>query len=107
MPSPTPGKPRSTFRNLISRFNDHERNKAWSRDDPMHVYSVPEDERVAVPSIWVVELFPPSRFDSLHRPTRGGLAHENAVGVLLVAKTFSLAVVVQRQTGEKGECRIV
>jgi hypothetical protein len=53
------------LRTLISRFNDHQRNQAWSRDDPMHVYSVPEDERVAVPSIWVVELFPPSRFDSL------------------------------------------
>jgi hypothetical protein len=37
----------------------------WSRDDPMHNVFVPEDECVAVPTLWVVELFPPSAASEL------------------------------------------
>ena len=46
-------------------FNEHDRNKVWSREDPGRNLSVPEDEHVAVPGIWVVELFPPSEFAAL------------------------------------------
>ncbi|OBC06983.1 MULTISPECIES: hypothetical protein [Gordonia] len=48
------------WRRELTRFNDHDRNKAWDPADPMHNVTVPGDEHVTVPAIWVVELFPPS-----------------------------------------------
>lgn len=59
--------------NLIQR-NDHDRHKVWRRTDPGHNVLVPGDEHVAVPALWVVELFPPSVATELdavmrkHRP---------------------------------------
>lgn len=50
---------------LLMRYNDHQRDLAWSREDPMRSYSVREDEHVSVPALWIVELFPPSRFHAL------------------------------------------
>jgi hypothetical protein len=44
----------------LVRYNEHDRNKARSLDDPMHNIFVPDDEHVSVPSLWVIELFPPS-----------------------------------------------
>lgn len=46
--------------NVIHVFNTHDRHKVWSRDDPLHNVVVPEGEHVTVPTLWVVELFPPS-----------------------------------------------
>jgi hypothetical protein len=48
-------------------FHQHELNKVWSLDDPLHNFTVPSDEHVEVPAIWVVELFPPSHYQSLVR----------------------------------------
>lgn len=44
----------------LIRYNELDRFKAWSRDDPMHNVFVPEYEHVTVLTLWVVELFPPS-----------------------------------------------
>jgi hypothetical protein len=44
----------------LIRYNELDRDRAWSRDDPMHNVFVPEYEHVVVPTMWVVELFPPS-----------------------------------------------
>ena len=46
-------------------FNDHERHKVCSLDDPRENVFVPDEEHVNVPGIWMVELFPPSEFASL------------------------------------------
>lgn len=48
------------WRTALVRLNDHDRNKAWDPQDPLHNVTVPDDEHVTVPAIWVVELFPPS-----------------------------------------------
>ncbi|GAS98593.1 uncharacterized protein RMCC_5558 [Mycolicibacterium canariasense] len=53
--------------NLIHLFNTHDRHKAWSRDDPRHNVTVPDAEHVTVPTLWVVELFPPSVAAELRR----------------------------------------
>ncbi|WP_445161427.1 hypothetical protein ACTXG5_25475 [Mycobacterium sp. Dal123C01] len=50
----------SRWINILYRYHDLDRDRAWSRDDPMHNLTVPADEHVAVPTLWVVELFPPS-----------------------------------------------
>lgn len=46
--------------NYIEVFEQHEFNKAWPKSDPMKNLDVPKDERVEIPGVWVVELFPPS-----------------------------------------------
>lgn len=51
-------------------YNDHDRNKAHSTDDPWHNLHVPEDEHVTVPALWVIELFPPSAAAELIELTR-------------------------------------
>jgi hypothetical protein len=56
-----------TWINWLSPLNEHERHKAWPRRDRMHDFSVPEDERAFIPSIWAVELFPPSEIGALER----------------------------------------
>lgn len=48
-------------------FNQHELDKAWNPEDPLHNFTVPDDEHVEIPVIWVVELFPPSEYQSLVR----------------------------------------
>jgi hypothetical protein len=53
--------------NLIHLFNTHDRHKAWSRDDPRHNVTVPDTEHVTVPTLWIVELFPPSVAAELRR----------------------------------------
>lgn len=53
--------------NYLIPFTEHDRNKVWSLEDPLHHVTVPEDEHVNMPSIWVVELFPPSEFASLSK----------------------------------------
>ncbi|SBT64294.1 hypothetical protein GA0070622_1267 [Micromonospora sediminicola] len=56
----------------LAVFNDHERNKKWDLDDPLHNVRVPPQEHVHMPGIWVVELFPPSQFSSLDQAIRKG-----------------------------------
>jgi len=53
--------------NYLGVFNHHDRDKAWSLDDPHHNVFVPEDEHVNVAGIWIVELFPPTELPSLER----------------------------------------
>lgn len=51
--------------NWLYVFSELERCRAWSRDDPFHNLSVPADEQVAMPGIWVAEFFPPSQASNL------------------------------------------
>jgi hypothetical protein len=51
--------------NFFLSYHSHAVAVAWSRDDPMHNLHVPDDEHVAMPTLWVVELFPPSEFAAL------------------------------------------
>ena len=53
--------------NLLIPFEELEREKIWSGDDPLHNLFVPSDEHVTLPAVWVVELFPPSEIESLTR----------------------------------------
>lgn len=53
--------------NYLIPFNEHDRHKIWSLDDPSKNLTVPADEHVTMPGIWVVELFPPSEFSALER----------------------------------------
>lgn len=56
--------------NFLSAFNNHDRDKAWSLEDPHHNVFVPEDEHVNVAGIWIVELFPPTELPGLERAIR-------------------------------------
>lgn len=56
--------------NFLSVFNTHDRDKAWSLDDPHHNVFVPDDEHVNVAGIWIVELFPPTELQALERAIR-------------------------------------
>ncbi|MFV2125228.1 hypothetical protein ACFHWS_11855 [Micromonospora sp. LOL_013] len=51
----------------LSQFNALERDRIWDPTDRLHDFQVPADEHVNMPSIWVVELFPPSAFSQLER----------------------------------------
>ncbi|WP_129665775.1 hypothetical protein [Phytoactinopolyspora endophytica] len=51
----------------LSRFNELERDRIWDPTDRLHDFQVPADERVTMPGIWVVELFPPSAFARLEQ----------------------------------------
>ena len=53
--------------NYLLSFNSHDRDLAWSRDNPHHNLVVSTDEHVNMPSIWVVELFPPTEIPALER----------------------------------------
>ncbi|WP_148046087.1 hypothetical protein [Nocardioides marmoriginsengisoli] len=65
--------------NFFSTFNHYERLKVEPLDDPMHNLIVPDGERVTQGGVWVVELFPPSRFEALRRSLeRNGWDEEKA-----------------------------
>lgn len=51
--------------NWLIPFNEHDRDRAWSRDSHMENIFVPEDEHVNVAGVWLVELFPPTELPSL------------------------------------------
>lgn len=51
--------------NVLLSHHSHAVAVAWSRDDPMHNLQVPDDEHVTIPTLWVVELFPPSEYAAL------------------------------------------
>src|SRR5680860_340193 len=54
----------------LTQFNELERDRIWDPTDRMHDFQGPADEHVAMPGIWVVELFPPSAFTRLERAIR-------------------------------------
>ncbi|MDG4835233.1 hypothetical protein O7631_01720 [Micromonospora sp. WMMD967] len=60
------------FLSYLHAFNTHDRDKAWDLDDLLHNLNVPDSEHVYVPSLWVVELFPPSQFAALERAIKNG-----------------------------------
>lgn len=51
----------------LSQFNALERHKIWDPTDELHDFTVPADEHVTIPSLWVVELFPPSQLGQLEK----------------------------------------
>lgn len=51
--------------NRLSPYNELDRYRAESRTSRRYNVFVPDDEHVTVPSIWVVELFPPTELSSL------------------------------------------
>jgi hypothetical protein len=78
----------SRWINILYRYHDLDRDRVWSRDDPMHNLIVPADEHVAVPCLWVVELFPPSAAAELasivnrYNPSAKLLEHRDSITVL-------------------------
>ena len=53
--------------NFLHPFNEYHRFLAWDPRDRSHNVTAPVGETLEVPGIWVVEIFPPSEFDSLVR----------------------------------------
>jgi hypothetical protein len=51
--------------NYLVVFHQHDRDKAWSREDPLHNVTVPPGDHAHIPGIWVAELFPPSELPKL------------------------------------------
>jgi len=56
--------------NYFHPFNEHDRNRVEPRDDRMQNMLLPEGEAVEHGGIWVVEFFPPSRYDQLRKSLR-------------------------------------
>lgn len=56
--------------NYLLAFHQHDLDKVWNRNASMHSFALPADEHVSVPSVWVLELFPPSQFASLESAIR-------------------------------------
>jgi len=56
--------------NWLIPFNEHDRHFAQRLDGWMHNIRAPEDEHVTTPSIWVVELFPPTDLPKLEAALR-------------------------------------
>lgn len=54
----------------LLQFNEFDRVKASGPDYALSEFTVPGDEHVTVPAIWVVELFPPSEIDALEKSLR-------------------------------------
>lgn len=54
----------------LSAFNQHDRNRAWSGDDPLHNLIVEGGSHALVPDLWVVDYFPPSELTALEQALR-------------------------------------
>lgn len=52
--------------NYLLPYNELDRDRAWSRE-ALHNLIVPPNERVAIPSLWIAEVFPPSEIHNLIR----------------------------------------
>lgn len=62
--------------NYLIPFNEHDRNWAWSLDDPLHNVYVPKDETVRVAGMWAVELFAPAELPAFEKALkRNGWLH--------------------------------
>ena len=64
LPRPVRERLGDTYTSLHA-FNDLDQYRVWDLDDTFHNYKVPTDEHATFPTIWVVELFPPSRYEQL------------------------------------------
>lgn len=56
--------------NWLIPFNEHDRDFAKSLDGWMHNIRAPRDEHITTPSIWLVELFPPTDLPRLEAALR-------------------------------------
>lgn len=56
--------------NFFIPFNEHERNKFQSLDDPKENLILPDQARLRQGGLWTVELFPPSKYQALVRALR-------------------------------------
>lgn len=56
--------------NWLIPFHEHDRDFAESLDGWMHNIRAPEDEHINTPSIWLVELFPPTDLPKLEAALR-------------------------------------
>lgn len=54
----------------LHAFNSRDQYKVWPRADLSRRLNVPTDEHVAFPCIWVVDLFPPSRYEALLKASK-------------------------------------
>lgn len=78
----------SDWVNVLYRYHDLDRDRAWSLEDPDHNLIVPADEHVTVPTLWVVELFPPSAAANLrsiverYDPSANLFEHRSSATVL-------------------------
>ena len=54
----------------LHAINDRDQYSVWPEDDLNRFLNVPADEHVSFPAIWVVELFPPSRYEALLRASK-------------------------------------
>lgn len=87
------------LRNFFVAFNEHDRHKSWSLDDRLHNLTVPFQEHVDVPGLWVVELFPPSQLASLEKVIKAsnwtgqgdGSVTSKATGSILIAPARAVA----------------
>ena len=113
-----PGFIRNNAHQLINhllQYNVHDRNKIWNREDPTQNLLVPSDEHVAVPSVWVVELFPPNEVPALERAiakngwnnkTYGSVGEKNNVEALNLSRSgkgyswWSLAKIADMEKGK-------
>ncbi|MFV8233964.1 hypothetical protein [Mycolicibacterium fortuitum] len=81
--------------NVFHVFNTRDRHKVWSRDDPAHNVTVPDAEHVTVPTLWVVELFPPSVAAELRAVVK---TFDAGVGVL--GDSTAEAVLAESRAGQ-------
>lgn len=56
--------------NFLLAFNQHERNKVESRDDPRENLILPEHAKLRQGGLWTIELFPPSKYRALEESLR-------------------------------------
>lgn len=64
--------------NFFMAFEHYERLKVEPLDDPLENLIVPEGEKVTQGGVWVVEMFPPSRYAALQQSlSRNGWDSEN------------------------------
>lgn len=54
----------------LRAFNTRDQYKVWPEDDLNRRLNVPDDEHVSFPCLWVVELFPPSRYEALLKASK-------------------------------------
>ena len=54
----------------LHAFNTRDQLMVWNEDDLERRLGVPEDEHVSLPALWIVELFPPSRYEALLKASK-------------------------------------
>lgn len=54
----------------LHSINHRDQYRVWNLEDEMQNYIVPDEEHASFPSVWVVELFPPSRYEELLKASK-------------------------------------